>query len=102
MESLSNYLSAAILLMVSIGMVTLFIDTINHVNNSLLKSKLVVSGPCFDYVEFNHSKIFVINKFSNPYIIGNYTVIENNTNTLIIQTNQTIKIFCNGEIYEEK
>ncbi len=88
--------------MVSIGMVTLFIDTINHVNARLLKSQLIINRPCFDYTEFNNSKIFVINKLSNPYIIGNYTVIENTTKTLIIQTNQTIKIFCNGEIYEEK
>ncbi len=101
MRSLSNYFSAVILLLVTIASVGFFIDVINNANSALIRS-VRHNHECISTINYNGTKLVLIDKGFDPFVIGNYTVLVNTTKVLFLQANGTVEILCGGEYYEVK
>ncbi len=104
MKVLSNYVSLAIVLMITIVLTYSFASTITNMVNNLRNGIENENTQCMSVRVINTTKYVIINKTCSGKlveIIGNYTILANTTDLIVLETGVSteLKIVCTEEIY---
>ncbi len=103
MKSLSNYLSIAILLFVTILLTQVFISTITGLSNNIVSVNRDNDIVGISVYYTNNTKYIYLNKtLAKPlYITGDYKILLNTTDLLILVSpiDSEIKIVTEDDIY---